>query len=241
VGWDAVTLFLVVPALALMLPGLWHGSLRAKLVVTGILAYFLYQYVEYAAFLAYGPLFLLYVATFALSLTGIILLVATINLAEAGARFGPRFPRRAMVGLSLFMALLLTGMWLPLVARTAGGDIGNALDGATTLVVQALDLGFLVPLAFFTAVTVWRRMPVGYLLSSVVVVKAVAMATAIAAMLLFEASATGELAMVPLAIFALTALVGGAIALRVYGSIGAEPAERRAVADAPQAQARPAR
>lgn len=103
-GWDATTLFLVVPVLGLMLPGLWRGSLRAKLVVTGILAYFLYQYVEYAAFLAYGPLFLLYVAIFALSLTGIILLVATINLTEAGARFGPRFPRRAMVGLSLFMA-----------------------------------------------------------------------------------------------------------------------------------------
>ena len=125
--------------------------------------------------------------------------------------------------------------------RTAGGDIGNALDGATTLVVQALDLGFLVPLALFTAVTVWRRMPVGYLLSSVVVVKAVAMATAIAAMLPFEASATGELALVPLAIFALTALVGGAIALRVCGSIGPDPAERRTVAGAPRGEARQAR
>ena len=57
IGWDAVTLFLVVPALLLTLPYLRRGSLRARLFATGILAYFVYQYFEYAMALAYGPLF----------------------------------------------------------------------------------------------------------------------------------------------------------------------------------------
>ena len=72
VGWDAVTLFLVVPTLAVLLPGLLRGALPARLAATGILAYFLYQYFEYATFLAYGPLFGVYVAIVALSLTGIV-------------------------------------------------------------------------------------------------------------------------------------------------------------------------
>lgn len=219
VGWDAVTLFLVVPALALSLPALWGGSLRARLLVIGLLAYFLYQYAEYAMFLAYGPLFAVYVATFALSLVGIALLAATLDLAALPAHFSARFPRRAVIGLGIFMALLLGGMWLPLIARTFNEVSVPELAGATTLVVQAFDLGFLVPLGVFTAVTVWRRLPVGFVLAPLVVVKATAMASAIAAMLIVEALATGELALPPLLVFAATALVSALIGVRVFSSV----------------------
>jgi len=229
VGWDAVTLFLVVPALALSLPALWRESTRAKLFLVGILAYFLYQYAEYAFTLAYGPLFLLYVAIFALSLSAIALLVSTVDLGELAASVTPRFPHRAVVGLGLFMAGLLALMWLPLIVRTAGGEVQDVLYGGTTLVVQAFDLGFLVPLGLFTAATVHRRLPVGFLLASVVVVKAVAMATAIFAMLVFEFVATGELAVAPMVVFALTALGSAALGVRVYGSIGESAVEASAL------------
>ena len=233
VGWDAVTLLIVVPALLLSLPGLWRGSLRARLLALGLLAYFLYQYAEYAMLLAYGPLFPVYVATFALAAIGIALLVATLDLASLPARFSPRFPRRAATGLGIFMAVLLAGMWLPLVARTWDQASVPELNGATTLVVQAFDLGFLVPLGTLTAVAVWRRLPVGFVLAPLVVVKATAMASAIAAMLLVEAAATGELAVPPLAIFAATALVSLLIGVRVFGSLEG----RGSVPDAPGATA----
>jgi hypothetical protein len=222
VGWDAVTLFLVVPALALLLPALWRGTLPARLATTGILAYFLYQYFEYATFLAYGPLFAVYVAIAGLSVVAIVLLVAEIDIARLGDRFTARFPRRGAVALGLFMAGLLSIMWLPLIARTFGDEVVEELSGATTLVVQAFDLALLVPLGLFMAASVYRRLPVGYLLASVVVIKAIAMATAIAAMLLVEAVATGELAVVPIAIFALTALASAALGVRVYRSISPE-------------------
>ena len=219
VGWDVVTLFLIVPALLLTVPGLWRGSLRAGLIATGLFAYFLYQYAEYAMALAYGPLFLLYVAIFALSLSGIAVLVATIGVAELPERFGPRFPRRAVMGFGIFMAVLLTGMWLPLIARSFGQAVVDQLDGGTTLVVQAFDLGFLVPLGLFTAVAVQRRLPIGFVLASVVVVKGVAMGSAIAAMLVFESLTTGTTQVVPIVGFALIALVSLAIAGRVFGSL----------------------
>jgi hypothetical protein len=223
VGWDAVTLFLVVPALFLTLPALRRGSVRALLLATGILAYFLYQYAEYATFLAYGPLFLLYVATFALSLTGIALLVSELELDVLAAGVDGRFPRRAATVFGLFVAILLAGMWLPLIVRSFGQAVVPELDGATTLVVQAFDLGFLVPLGLFTAVTVWRRLPVGYVLAAVLVVKGAAMGAGIAAMLIVEAMVTDVLQIVPIALFALISLTSLALGVRVYGSIDALP------------------
>jgi hypothetical protein len=62
-------------------------------------------------------------------------------------------------------------------------------------------------------------------LAAVVVVKGVTMGTAIAAMLVMEYLVTGELQPVPIAIFALTALVSAVLGWRVYGSL---PAGRRA-------------
>ena len=156
VGWDAVTLFLVVPALLLTLPYLRRGSMRARLFATGILAYFVYQYFEYAMALAYGPLFAVYVAIGALSLTGIALLIAGLDPVALRARVTDRFPRRRMMGFGIFMAVLLGGMWLPLIVSTFGATSVPQLNGGTTLVVQAFDLGLLVPLGLFTAFTVQR-------------------------------------------------------------------------------------
>ena len=51
----------------------------------------------------------------------------------------------------------------------------------------------------------WQRLSAGYVLASLVVVKAVAMPAAIVAMLIVEAATTGELAVAPIAIFAVTA------------------------------------
>ncbi len=223
VGWDIVTLFFVTPALLLVMPGVWRGGLRARLAATGLLAYFAYQYLEYAMFLAYGPLFLIYVAIFALALSGLAVLAGTFDLAAVAGSFTDRFPRRAVVGLSAFMALLLGGMWLPMILASWDQAVVEPLDGATTLVVQALDLGLLVPLGIFTAVLVWQRLSAGYVLASLVVVKAVAMPAAIVAMLVVEAAATGEVAVAPMALFAATAMAAAAIGWRVYGSIRPAP------------------
>jgi hypothetical protein len=223
IGWDAVTLFAVVPALALSLPALRAGSVRALLFAMGVLVYLLYQYAEYAMFLAFGPLFPVYVAIAALSASGLAVLGATIDLPALAAGVGATFPRRGITGFGIFMAVLLTGMWLPLVARSLTAEQVPELNGATTLVVQAFDLGFLVPLGIFVAVSAWRRLPVGYVLGALIVVKGMAMGAGIAAMLLVEAAVTGTVQAVPIALFAAISLVSAVLAVRVYGSIGALP------------------
>jgi hypothetical protein len=223
IGWDAVTLFAVVPALALALPALRVGSTRALLFAMGVLAYLLYQYAEYAMFLAFGPLFPVYVAIAGLSVSGLAILAAELDLRALAASVGEGFPRRGVTGFGIFMAVLLTGMWLPLVVRSLTAAQVPELNGATTLVVQAFDLGFLVPLGLFVAVSAWRRMPVGYVLGAIIVVKGMAMGAGIAAMLLVEAAVTGTLQAVPIALFVAISVASAILAVRVFGSIGALP------------------
>ena len=220
VGWDLVTLLLAVPGTLLAAVGVARGSFRATLVALGFLVYFLYQYAEYAMFWAIGPLYPLHVLLAALSISAIAILVARLDLARVPERFGPRFPRRAVAGLGVFMVVVLAGLWLPTVWRVVvGGEIQGNLNGGVTLVVPAFDLGFLVPLGIFTAVAAWRRLPAGYVLATTVVVKAATMAAAIAAMLVVEWLTTGVFAAVPIALFGLTALGSAAIGYRVYGSV----------------------
>lgn len=220
VGWDIVTLVVIVPAFLVSLVFLARGSLRATLAAMGMLAYFLYQYAEYAMYLAYGPLFIVYVATFSLSLCALVALGFRLDLATVAARVGDRFPRRGAIGLGAVMALLLAGMWLPLVARTFGATVVPELDGSTTLVVQAFDLGFLVPLGLATAWTVWHRMPIGLVLAAVVAIKALAMGTAIVAMLVVESLATGEPAIPPMIVFAAIAAWGTYLTWRILSGVG---------------------
>ncbi len=219
IGWDLVTLFLVVPTLLVVLPAVARGSLRASLFATGILVYFLYQYGEYATFLAYGPLFVVYVAIIGLSVTGLGLLIGRLDLrgiAGPCRRDVPATRRhrvRALHGDPARHALAPAAR--PHLRATQVAE----LDGGTTLVVQAFDLGLLVPLGLFTAWTVWHRRPAGYLLASIVVVKGMAMGAGIAAMLIVEAITTELAQPVPIVLFLATAFVSGLIAWRVYRSI----------------------
>lgn len=217
-GWDAFTLAFAVPALVLALPALARGSLRGRLFTVGVLAYLFYQYLMYSVTWAFGPLFLLFVAIYALSLVAAAWIVSTIPLAQLPGRFSERFPRRGMAVLSFVLAAALVSMWLFRILRAQRGGIQGVLQGQTTLVVQALDLGLVVPLALFTGVTTWRGRPIGYLLGSTVVVKAFAMATAICAMLVADRVLGGELAVPPLAFFGAAAAASAWLGVRMYRS-----------------------
>jgi hypothetical protein len=220
VGWDIVTLVLVVPATLIALPALRRGSLRATLLVLGLLAYFLYQYAEYAMFWAVGPLYPVHLVTFSLALSALVLVGMRIDLADLAEHFAGRFPRRGVTALGILVVAILGGLWLPVIGRVVlAGEVAGNLHGAVTLVVPAFDLGILVPFGIFTAVAAWRRLPIGYVLGAVLVVKAVAMPIAIVAMLVVEAITTNELQVVPIAVFAAVALGAATLGIRMFGSL----------------------
>ncbi len=229
VGWDFVTLLVVVPATFVALALLWRGSLRAALVSAGLLAYFVYQSAEYAVFWAYGPLYPLYVAVLALSVSALALLIYGLDLERLATCIDERFPRRAVVGYAAFIVIVLLGLWLPVIGGTLGGEVTDELEGASTLVVPAFDLGLLLPLALFTAIAVWKRAPVGYLLGMLLLVKGASMALAIAAMLIVEWQVTDELLVPPLIVFVLVALASVLIGARALQGIDEQAPGRERV------------
>jgi hypothetical protein len=220
IGWDFVTLLVAVPALFVSIPALARGSLRARLFAMGLLAYFFYQYLMYALTWALGPLFLPFVVIYGASLVALAWLAGTIVQGDLDRLAVPSFPRRRMAALCIVMAALLCAMWLQRIAVALSGDLATAmLLGQTTLVVQALDLGLVVPLAIYTGIAAWRHKPIGYLLSSIFVVKMVAMTIAICAMLLSAWAVEGRADVPALAIFATAAAASILLGVAMYRSI----------------------
>lgn len=219
IGWDIFTLFAAVPALLLSLPWVLRGSLRARLFAVGILAYLTYQYLMYAVSWAFGPLFLLFIAIFVGSFSALVWIISTISIYALPKRIGKGFPRIGMGIFSLAIGILLIGMWMGRIIPALAGDIEGLLLGQTTLVVQALDLGIIVPLALFTAGAVLRRQPIGFVLAPVLAVKGAAMGAAICAMVIAAWIVEGVPTIVPLSLFAVITLVSLWLAFRIYRSI----------------------
>lgn len=224
VGWDIVTLGLAGPAFFLTVIRFLSllrknkPNLHLRLLLGGILFYFLYQYLEYAMYWAFGPLFPLHVFLFSASLSGIFALLKDVEIEQLPAQFDMSFPSKGIAVLSGFVGVVLLLMWVPFVAEALQGKIEGKLYGSTTLVVQAMDLGLVVPLAFWTAFSTWKKQPVGYLLSFVVGVKGILMGAALCAMLLNVWSTMGKLEAVPLALFGGVTLASAYLLLRIFRS-----------------------
>lgn len=220
IGWDLFTLFVAVPALLVAALLDARGSFRGRLFAVGLLGYIFYEHLEYAVTWAFGSLFLLFVVIYAASLAGMVWIGVSIAREGVAGRFSDRFPRRSWAVLNVAMASLLTLLWLQRIAGALGGDLaGGGLTSETTLTVQALDLGLVVPTSVFIAVLAWRRSPAGYALATAYSVTFVAMAAAIVAMLLSAWAVEGTLAVPPLAIFGVAASAAVALGARMYDSV----------------------
>jgi hypothetical protein len=217
VGWDVFTLFVAVPAMLVAAAFVAAGSFRGRLFALGLFGYFLYQYLEYAMTWAFGPLFPLFILTFAAGLVGLVWFGATVAGDGIADRFGDDFPGRPFAVISTLMAAFLVVMWTGRIAAGLGGDLKTAgLEGETRLVVQALDLGLVVPTALVIAALAWRRTAVGHVLASVYVVTSVAMSAAIVAMLVSAGVVEGRFEFPPILIFGGYLVATLALAVRMY-------------------------
>jgi len=228
VGWDVFTLVVAVPALLLAAIGVWRGSSRAALIATGLLGYTLYLYLEYAMAWAFGPLFPLFVTLFAASVAGLIGFGVLLAAEGIGHRFAERFPRRSWAALSIGMSALLTVMWAGRIAVGLGANAAPQLHGETTMTVQALDLGLMVPLSFIIAIAALRRHPAGLVAAAAFGVTFVTMSGAIAAMMISSWIVTDVPAVEPIVIFSVACLLGIVVSVRMLRSLVPATARDRA-------------
>jgi hypothetical protein len=162
---DFVSL-LVAPLLlaAMFLAG--RGSLRAFIVWAGLLVYVAYYYAFYAFGFVYTAFYPLYLALVGLASASLIGLLAGVDREAFQAHVDERMPVRFIGGV-LGTAALFVPIWLGMLGQRIAAQRPEETD-----LVFVLDLCFLIPATVFAAVQVWRRRPVGYLLSGVLLVKA---------------------------------------------------------------------
>jgi len=218
--WDVINLSIGLPLFAAAIVLALRNSLRGRLLLGGMLAYFFYVYLMYATMMAFNPLFLVYVAVFALSLVGFFLNMSRIDVAGLPACFSPRFPRSVFIVFSLVLSVALLLLWIArIVPIMMSGQFPEELAGITTLETQALDLGLIVPLALCSAILLWRRSPWGYLLTSVAITFGFMMFVTIPAWIVVPLIRDGQVNLIEGIPFALLCLIGLVLVVLFYRGV----------------------
>ena len=179
---DLVALVLGLPLLGVSFWLTLRGSLRGRLLLSGTLGFILYTYITMCFGAAYNRLFLVYVALFSLSLYAFILSMMSFDLKTLPAHFSDKLPRGWIAGLLFFAAVFLSFAWLGRIAATFAPGSVPALENTTSMFIQAMDLGLIVPLCVLAGILLLRRSPWGYLLASVGMMKFLTMGTAVSLM-----------------------------------------------------------
>lgn len=218
-GWSAATLLVAIPLVIISVWAACRGSLRGRLAWLGTLAYCVYTYLEFAVSPPFTALYLIYVAAFACSISALVIVIASIDVAGLPAAFGDRIPRRTLAVFSILVSFLLAVAWLKeITSRTLSGSFGwPAGEDAVAHVVHALDLGLQVPLGIAAGVMLLRRRPTGLLLAAIMLVNGVCMGAALTAMVLCSAADAGTSAWIA-APFALVWLIGMILAVVFFRS-----------------------
>jgi len=131
---------------------------------------------------------------------------SSVELKNLDKKFKPKFPQKYFGIFSIIIGAVIFMMWMgriiPSINSTPPG-----LDHYTTLVIQALDLGFIVPVAILSGVLLIKRKSLGYLLGSVVIIKGVTMLSAVTMMIVFMLLSGVDVQITEIIVFPLFAII----------------------------------
>jgi hypothetical protein len=169
---DAFTLLVGIP---LLLISFWiyrRGSMRGRILLTGTLLFFLYNFGSLAIGAAYNNLFLIYILLTMTTFLATSSLLLSFDVQSFPSLFNDRVPQR---GISLFFIIsgvALFGIWLFLSILPAllAGGVPPELGSYTTIVTYALDMGIIAPVLVISGILFRRREPLGYILASVLLI-----------------------------------------------------------------------
>ena len=203
---DLVTLIIGLPLLIVSLLLSHKNSLKGKLLLTGTLGYFLYTYISYSFLVTYNKFFLIYVCLMTLSFFSFILNITSGEFAGLEKKFSQKLPRKYIGIVNIIIGTGVCLLWLEMIIPSIG-IIPSILEHHTTFVIQALDLGFIVPAAFLSAILLIKNQSLGYLLSGVFIIKGTTLVLAIVAMALFMIRSGVHVSIAELIMFPLIAFI----------------------------------
>ena len=181
---DLVTLIVGIPLLIISLLLSIKNSLRGKLLLTGTIGYFLYTYTSYSFLAYYNKFFLLYVLLMSLSFFCFIINFTSSEFKNLEKNINQKFPKTFigifLIIIGLFLLILWLGRIVPSINR-----VPAELEHYTTMVIQAMDLGFIVPLGILSGILLLKNKVLGFLLASVIIIKGTTLLLALVMMIIF--------------------------------------------------------
>lgn len=183
IAQDYITLFVAVPFLWISLFWARTGSLKGRFLLAGTLGYFLVTYLFYLVMAMYNVLFLIYAALLGTSFFAFTLTILSFDPDGLPGRFPNNPPVKTAGGFLILNTLAIAVLWLGVVVPPLldGTVIPQQTEHYTTLIVQGLDLGLLLPVAFVSGVWFIQKKPMGFLLAPVYLVFLCILMTALVA------------------------------------------------------------
>lgn len=169
IAQDYITLSIGVPLLLVGLFKARKGSLRGRFLLTGTLGYFLLTYLFYLLMAMYNTLFLLYVFLMGASFFALILMLMSFDIEKLKDNFGDSTPHKFPGIFLIVNGLNIAFLWLStIVPPLLDGTIyPKALGHSTTLVVQGMDLGLMLPFSVVSGILLLKKSNFGYLFAPV--------------------------------------------------------------------------
>jgi len=149
-----------------------RGSLRARFVWLGSLAYITYTAVMFCFALQFNSFFLLFVALLAVSFWALVTLLSHFDFAAVMAG-GAGVPVRAVAVYMLACAVIFSLPWLrDIIPATMSNVFPSSFEGTgiTQNPIYVLDFAFTFPLLVLGAAWLWRRRAWGYVIAGMTVV-----------------------------------------------------------------------
>lgn len=208
IAQDIVTVMLGIPLLIVSLYLSLKNSLKGRLLLTGTLGYFLYTYISYTFLWMYNPMFIVYVIIMSSSFFAFTLSMMSFDINNLSSAFNKKLPVKFLGGFQIFFAAALCLLWMGKIIPTiTKGTVPAGLEHYTTLVIQGLDLGFIVPVALLSGMLLIMRKPFGYLLSSVMIMKGFTMGAALTAMIINQYAAGVSMSIIEIIMFPIFSLI----------------------------------
>jgi len=203
---DIVTLIIGIPLLIISLILLNKNSLKGRLLLTGTIGYFLYTYTSYSFLVSYNKFFLLYVALMSLSFFCFIINFTSNELKNLDVHFKQKFPKKYIGIFTIIVGAFICFLWLGMIIPSID-KAPAVLEQYTTLVIQALDLGFIFPVSILSGVLLLLNKSLGYLLAPVVIVKGATLLLAVAMMAVFQVLSGVNISIIEMIMFPIFAII----------------------------------
>jgi len=172
IGQDYVTLFIGIPALLLGLFSTLKGSLKGKIFLSGVIFYLFINYLFYTIMAMYNELFIVYFSLMGLTFFALATLLFSFDLKSLPRKFTHKVPNK-LTGIFLIVNTIMIAMlWFQVIIPPLvdGSIIPEQVQHYTTLIVQGMDLGLLLPLAFVSGIFFIQKKTLGFLLAPIYVV-----------------------------------------------------------------------